>query len=374
MSNSSVSEGAVLNRWRLVLGPPAESAVPLQGSLAMQMDEALDFLYRREAGQDERQETGGTGESQLTIPQWLQRVRTLFPQRTAQVLERHALDRYQLTELLTDPEILERMEPNQALLETILSLRHQMSGPVLAVARRIAAKVAEELTRKMEMDIRRSLLGRLRRDMSSPVPSARNIDMQKTIRRNLKHYDPAQRRLVLEKVYFSARVKRFNTWRIVMAVDESGSMADAVIHSAIMAGIFSRMPMVDTKLVIFDTQIVDLSDRAADPVETLMSVQLGGGTNIGGALSYCQSLITNPHRTIVILVSDLCEGGPVASLYKVCSEILESGAKLAALTALDRNANPMYNRSVAAALAGMGAFVGALTPEQLGNYVGQMMQ
>lgn len=374
MSNSSVSEGAVLNRWRLVLGPPAESAVPLQGSLAMQMDEALDFLYRREAGQDERQETGGTGESQLTIPQWLQRVRTLFPQRTAQVLERHALDRYQLTELLTDPEILERMEPNQALLETILSLRPQMTGPVLAVARRIAAKVAEELTRKMEMDIRRSLLGRLRRDMSSPVPSVRNIDMQKTIRRNLKHYDPAQRRLVLEKVYFSARVKRFNTWRIVMAVDESGSMADAVIHSAIMAGIFSRMPMVDTKLVIFDTQIVDLSDRAADPVETLMSVQLGGGTNIGGALNYCQSLITNPHRTIVILVSDLCEGGPVASLYKVCSEILESGAKLAALTALDRNANPMYNRTVAAALAGMGAFVGALTPEQLGNYVGQMMQ
>lgn len=374
MSNSSVSEGAVLNRWRLVLGPPAESAVPLQGSLAMQMDEALDFLYRREAGQDERQETGGTGESQLTIPQWLQRVRTLFPQRTAQVLERHALDRYQLTELLTDPEILERMEPNQALLETILSLRPQMTGPVLAVARRIAAKVAEELTRKMEMDIRRSLLGRLRRDMSSPVPSVRNIDMQKTIRRNLKHYDPGQRRLVLEKVYFSARVKRFNTWRIVMAVDESGSMADAVIHSAIMAGIFSRMPMVDTKLVIFDTQIVDLSDRAADPVETLMSVQLGGGTNIGGALNYCQSLITNPHRTIVILVSDLCEGGPVASLYKVCSEILESGAKLAALTALDRNANPMYNRTVAAALAGMGAFVGALTPEQLGNYVGQMMQ
>lgn len=340
----------------------------------MQMDEALDFLYRREAGQDERQETGGTGESQLTIPQWLQRVRTLFPQRTAQVLERHALDRYQLTELLTDPEILERMEPNQALLETILALRPQMSGPVLAVARRIAAKVAGELTRKMEMDLRRSLLGRLRRDLSSPVPSMRNLDIQKTIRRNLRHYDPQRRQLILEKVYFSGRVKRFNTWRIVMAVDESGSMADAVIHSAIMAGIFSRMPMVDTRLVIFDTQVVDLSDRAADPVETLMSVQLGGGTNIAGAMDYCQSLITNPHRTIVILVSDLCEGGPAANLYKVCGDILESGAKLAALTALDRNANPMYNRTVAAALAGMGAFVGALTPEQLGDYVGQIMQ
>jgi hypothetical protein len=179
---------------------------------------------------------------------------------------------------------------------------------------------------------------------------------------------------VLERVYFSGRVKRYNQWRIIMAVDESGSMADAVIHSAVMAGIFSRMPMVDTRLVIFDTQVVDLSDHAGDPVETLMSVQLGGGTDIAGAMNYCQSLITTPHRTIVILVSDLCEGGPVASLYKVCGDILESGAKLTALTALDRNANPMYNRTVASVLAGMGAFVGALTPEQLGNYIGAIMQ
>ena len=132
--------------------------------------------------------------------------------------------------------------------------------------------------------------------------------------------------------------------------------------------------MLDTRLVIFDTQVVDLSDRAADPVETLMSVQLGGGTDIAGALTYCQSLIANPHRTIVILVSDLCEGNRPANLYKVCGDILESGARLTALTALDRNANPMYNRTIAAHLAGMGAFVGALTPEQLGDYIGEIMQ
>ena len=369
-----MTQGAILERWRLVLGEPAQSAMPLSGRQALEMDQVLDFLYRREAGQDEYQDTGGTGESQLTIPEWLHRVRTLFPQKTAQVLERHALDRYQMQELLTDPEILERMEPNQALLETILSLKPQMSGPVLAVARRIAARVAEELTRRMQLDFRKSLLGRLRRDLSSPVPSMRNLDVKKTIRRNLSHYDLENRRLVLERVYFSGRVKRYNQWRIIMAVDESGSMADAVIHSAVMAGIFSRMPMVDTRLVIFDTQVVDLSDHAGDPVETLMSVQLGGGTDIAGAMNYCQSLITTPHRTIVILVSDLCEGGPVANLYKVCGDILESGAKLTALTALDRNANPMYNRTVASVLAGMGAFVGALTPEQLGNYIGAIMQ
>lgn len=369
-----MTEGAILERWRLVLGEPAQGAMPLTGLRALEMDQVLDFLYRREAGQDERQDMGSTGPSQLTVPQWLRKVRTLFPQRTAQVLERHALDRYQLRELLTDPEVLERMEPNQALLETILTLRPQMSGPVLAVARRLAAKVAEELTRKMDMDLRRSLLGRLRRDISTPVPSMRNLDIQKTIRRNLRHYDPEEKRLILEKVYFSGRVKRYNTWRIIMAVDESGSMADSVIHSAVMAGIFARMPMVDVRLVIFDTQVVDLSGRCGDPVETLMSVQLGGGTNIAGAMTYCQSLIVNPHRTIVLLVSDLCEGGRPADLYKVCGGILESGAKLAALLALDRNAAPVYNHSVAAVLAKMGAFVGALTPEQLGNYIGAIMQ
>jgi len=369
-----MTQGAILERWRLVLGEPAQSSLPLSGSRAMEMDQVLDFLYRREAGQDEYQEAGGSGASQLTVPQWLHRVRTLFPQQTAQVLERHALDRYQLRELLTDPEILERMEPNQALLETILSLKPQMSAPVLAVARRVAAKVAEELTRKMQLDLRKSLLGRLRRDLSSPTPSLRNLDVQKTIRRNLSHYDLENRRLYLEKVYFSGRVKRFNSWRIVMAVDESGSMAGAIIHSAVMAGIFSRLPMVDTRLVIFDTQVVDLSDRASDPVETLMSVQLGGGTDIAGAMTYCQSLITTPHRTIVILVSDLCEGNRPANLYKVCGDILESGAKLAALTALDRNANPVYNRTIGANLAQMGAFVGALTPEQLGDYIGAIMQ
>ncbi len=369
-----MTEGAVLNRWRLVLGQPAEGSMPLQGGQAMEMDQVLDFLYGREGGADQRSDRGGTGPSQLTVPQWLRKVRTLFPQETVQVLQRHALDRYQLSEILTDPQVLDQMEPDQALLETILSLKGQMKGPVLEAARRLAAKVAAELTKKMEMDLRRSFLGRLRRDTSSPVRSMRNLDIQKTIRRNLRHYDRERQQLVLESIYFSGRVKRFNTWRIVMAVDESGSMADAVIHSAVMAGIFSRMPMIDIRLVIFDTQVVDLSDRAGDPVETLMSVQLGGGTDIAKALTYCQSLIVNPHRTILLLISDLCEGGPLDRLYRVCGEILESGAKLTALTALDRRAEPIHNQTVAAKLAGMGAFVGAMTPERLGDYIGAIMQ
>ena len=158
----------------------------------------------------------------------------------------------------------------------------------------------------------RSLLGSLDRNTPSHVKSMRNLDIRKTIRKNLSHYDPEEKRLVLEQVYFSSRTRKYNQWRVVIAVDESGSMLDSVIHSAVMAGIFARLPMLDTRLVIFDTQVVDLSAHLDDPVETLMSIQLGGGTYITGALQYCEGLIENPNRTMVVLVSDLCEGGSVA--------------------------------------------------------------
>lgn len=201
----------------------------------------------------------------------------------------------------------------------------------------------------------------------------RNLDIQKTIRRNLKHYDTEQERIMLEQVYFHGRTRKYSQWRVIIAVDESGSMLDSVIHSAVMAGIFAKLPMLDTRLVIFDTQVVDLSSHMDDPVATLMSIQLGGGTYITGALQYCESLVENPHRTMVVLVSDLCEGGSVAGLLGVSRGIIESGAKLICLTALDMEANPVYDRHTAQKMADLGAYVGAMTPEMLGDFMGKIM-
>ena len=158
--------------------------------------------------------------------------------------------------------MLEKLEPNQALLGTLLSLRHLLSDSVLDAARRIAKQVADELTRKMEREFRRSALGKLDRSTASPVRTMRNFDVKRTIRRNLRHYDREKKQLTIERAYFNGRVRKYNEWRVIIAVDESGSMADSVIHSAVMAGIFSRLPMLDTKLVIFDTQVVDLSGYA----------------------------------------------------------------------------------------------------------------
>ncbi len=296
-----------INRWRLILGSYAKKQLSFDGDgmtengiSCMDLEEALDFLYNREQGEDVRQ--GSLDASRLTAVTWITKIRKLFPKETVEVLERHALDRYGMTELLTDREVLEKLEPNQELLKTILQLKHLMKGDVLDTARRIVKKVAEDIAKKLQQDIRRSLLGKIDRNSDHPVRSIRNLDIQKTIRRNLKHYDQEHERIMLEQVYFHGRTRRYSQWRVVIAVDESGSMLDSVIHSAVMAGIFARLPMLDTRLVIFDTQVVDLSSHLEDPVATLMSIQLGGGTCITGALQYCESLIENPHRTMVVLV------------------------------------------------------------------------
>ena len=369
----------VLNRWRLILGSHAKEQLSfgeggfLEGGIScMDLEEALDFLYSREYGEDVRRE-GGTEKSRLTAATWITKIRRLFPKETVEVLERHALERYQMTELLTDREVLEKLEPNRELLKTILQLKHLMKGEVLDAARKIVRKVAQEIAEKLNQEIRRSLLGNLDRNTPSSVKSMRNLDIRKTIRRNLQHYDRKEQRLILEQVYFNSRTRKYNSWRVIIAVDESGSMLDSVIHSAIMAGIFARPPMLDTRLVIFDTQVVDLSGDLEDPVQTLMSIQLGGGTYIAGALKYCETLIENPARTMVVLVSDLCEGGSVQGLLGVSRGIIESGAKLICLTALDMEANPAYDRRTAQSMADLGAHVGAMTPEALGDFMGKVM-
>ena len=366
-----------LNKWRLMLGRYADEQISFEGESAQMrsMDDVLDFLYSREYGEDEgvrspEELQGGSGDSRLTISEWINEVHRLFPKETVEIMEKQALERYGLTELLTDETVLEKLEPNQELLKMILQLKGMMRPKVLKAAREIVRKVVEELKKKFEQDIRQSVMGRIDKNEEGVIATARNLDMKKTLQRNLKHYDKAKNRLVLEKVYFYARVRQQATWHVVIAVDESGSMLDSCIHSSIMAAIFAALPMLETKLVVFDTNVVDLSGYVDDPVEILMSVQLGGGTDIGKAVRYCDSLVTIPERTILVLVTDLFEGGSLKELYAASRAVIESGVKMIVLTALDQEANPNFNRNVAVQLAGMGANVAAMTPGELADWVG----
>lgn len=375
---NTTDEMTALNRWRLVLGGLSDQSLSFGGdeqtiNSFQSMEQLLDYLYSRAKGDDVRQERSGSlDDSVINAVEWITKVRELFPDSTAEVLEKHALEKFEMTELLTDNKVLERMKPDISLLKTILQLKHLMKGKVLETAKKIAKEVAEQIRKKLENDVRRSVLGRLDRNSSSPVHSARNLDIKKTIRRNLKNYDNESGQLILKDIYFSNRVKRFSNRRIIIAIDESGSMLGSVIHSAVMAQIFSSLPFAEVKLVIFDTKIVDLSEYADDAAQTIMSVQLGGGTDIGNALGYCEQLISTPSKTYVLVVTDLYEGGPEERLLNISKNIITSGAKLNFLTALDEEAHPVYDKILGQKLADMGAFVGALTPNELGNYIGRM--
>ena len=218
-------EQEILNRWRLVLGKYASEQISFSGGGLnyMDMENVLDYLYSREYGEEQeirKDRQGGSEGSKLTVPSWLHQVKRLFPKRTVEVLERHALEKYGMTELLTDPEVLQKLEPNKELLKTILELKHMMKGDVLRMAREIVRKVAEEIARKLEQEIRVSFFGQINRNASSPVKSARNLDMKKTIRMNLKNYDTENRQLVLKNVYFNSRMKKYNQWRVIICVED----------------------------------------------------------------------------------------------------------------------------------------------------------
>ncbi len=369
-------------RWRLVMGAGSEQ---LCGGLSGEdqvRDACLGFLYDREygggrnvRGRDQGGQAGSLGDSALTVPEWINQVHELFPQRTIERLEKDALERYQLDEMVTNPDVLARAQPNPTLLKAVLRTKHLMNQEVLKAAQHLIRQVVEELLRKLAQEVRTAFGGSLDRRHRSFLKIAKNFDVATTIRRNLKHYDPEQRRLLIETPFFYSRVRRqIDRWQLIILVDESGSMLDSVIHSAVTASVFYSLRMMKVHLCIFDTSVVDLSAECVDPVETLMKVQLGGGTDIGRALAYAAELVENPRRTIVALITDFCEGAPVERLYAVAKKLVESGVTALGLAALDERANPTYDHAVAARLVQMGWHVAAMTPGELAAWVAEKVR
>lgn len=363
----------LLNRWRLILGKNANEELELSEQY-MQIEECLSFLYEgHEDSEDKRKGAGGKEKSKLTVPDWVGNVKKLFPKESAKILEKHAIEKYELKELLTNKEILENLEPNKELLKSILSFKKMMSEEVLETAKKIVKKIVDELKETMRSEIKSSVSGKLDKLTSGVIKSPSNLNVKKTIRKNLKNYNKEEQMIMVDKVYFYNRVKRYNPYEIIIAVDESGSMLDSVIHTAIMSSIFYSLPQFKTKLIIFDTEVVDLTDRIEDPVETLMKVQLGGGTHIAKALAYCESKIENPNKSIVVLVTDLYEGYGLSNLYAKCKDIIEGGSKLIILPSLDYEVNGVYDKKAAKVLANMGAHVLETTPEGLVNLICQIV-
>lgn len=367
----------MLTRWRLVLGEFANS-LPLPPE-SVEMDNALAFLYGREYGEgkgvrgEAKPRVGGRGASVFAVPAWIKSVRRLFPKQTVEIMQKQALDKYHMTELLTDPEVLKEMEPDIDLLKNLLLFRSFLPDNVKDMAYQIVNKVVRELEKRLENQVKRVFYGKKLPNSTTNYPIFRNLDIKRTIKRNLKHYDPESQTLVVDRLYFNQNIKRYNPWHIIVLVDESGSMLDSVIYTAVMASIFARLPFISVKLAIFDTAIVDLSEHLDDPVETLMKVQLGGGTDIYRALEYGKKLVTAPQKTIIVLVSDLFDGNDYRHMYRSGRDLIESGCRLFVLPALDYQSVPCYDKTAATNFRNMGAEVAAITPEELAEWIGKII-
>jgi Mg-chelatase subunit ChlD len=357
-----------LRRWRLVLGAEAadHTGVTLEGHEA-RMDTTLEALYGGAAagGRSRRSgRTGGLGGSAPSVARWLGDIREFFPSTVVQVMQKDAIERLDLTHLLLEPEMLEAFEPDVHMAGTILSLNKVMPERARETARMVVRKVVRELEERLAERTRSLIGGAL--DRSARVRRPRrlaDVDWDRTIRVNLRHYLPSHRTVVPERLVGYGRRRQAVERDVVLCVDQSGSMAASVVYSGVFGAVLASMNSLRTSLVVFDTSVVDLTGRLHDPVEVLFGTQLGGGTDINRAIAYCQGLITRPTETIFVLISDLYEGGVRAEMLKRVAAMLAAGTQVIALTALSDEGSPAYDRQNAGALAAMGVPAFACTPD-----------
>lgn len=347
-----------LRRWRLVLG--SEPAGCLGVSLSAEdgrMDEALEALY------DAGQQKGGLGGSNPKVARWLGDIRRYFPSEVVQVMQKDAIERLDLKQLLLEPEVLTQAEPDVHLVSTLISLNRIIPEKTRETARMVVRKLVDQLLRKLEQPTRQAVQGALSRSLRNRRPRLTEIDWHRTIRANLRNYLPEHETIVPETLIGYGR-RRSSLRDVVLCIDQSGSMAPSVVYSSIFGAVMASMPALSTRFVLFDTAVVDLTNELNDPVDLLFGTQLGGGTDIHKALTYCESQITRPTDTVMVLVSDLCEGGSVAGMMKTAARLKESGVQLISLLALSDEGKPWYDAKNAAAFAEMDIPVFACTPDR----------
>lgn len=352
-----IDQAELLRRWRLLLGGEQADGIGVSlGADDAAIDGALAALY-------DCDRKSGLGSSAPNVPRWLGDIRKYFPKSVVQVMQRDALSRLNLTQLLTEPELLEAVEPDVHLVATLLSLRGVLPAKTKETARSVVAHVVDELMRRLQEPAKQAIAGALNRASRNRRPRHQEIDWPRTIRANLQHYQPEYQSIIPHTRIGWGR-KRSSLRQVILCVDQSGSMAASVVYSSIFAAVMASLPAIQTRLVVFDTAVVDLTDELHDPVEVLFSTQLGGGTDINRAVGYCQGLVERPQETIFVLISDLYEGGVAEELLRRAGSMINSGVQFITLLALSVEGAPSFDRELAANLSALGAPSFACSPDQ----------
>lgn len=343
-------------RWRLVLGKAAQAELGVDlVDRALGMDRVLEALYDNER-------KGGLGPSSPNVARWLGDIRSYFPSSVVKVMQQDAVERLNLRQMLLEPELLEQVEPDVGLVATLLSLKSVIPARTKETARAVVRRVVEQLEKRLRAPLHQAVRGALSRAARTRRPRLKEIDWDRTIRKNLRHYQPEHGTVVAEQLVGYAR-RRSALRDVVLCVDQSGSMASSVVYSSIFGAVLASLRSVSTRFIVFDTAIADLTDDLRDPVDLLFGTQLGGGTDINLALTYCQQVITRPTQTILVLITDLFEGGDARQMLARAADLVKRGVNVVCLLALSDEGAPSYDHDNAHALAALGIPAFACTPD-----------
>jgi Mg-chelatase subunit ChlD len=352
-----MSDQELLRKWRLILGGQGAdgTGMALSGQ-DLQMDKTLEALY-------DTDRKGGLGASSPNVARWLGDIRTFFPSSVVQVMQQDALKRLNLTQMLLEKEMLEQVEPDVHLVATLMTLSRVIPDKTKDTARQVVKKVVDDLIRKLAQPTQQAITGSLNKSVRNRRPRHNEINWPATIQKNLKHYQPEYKTIIPEtKIGYGK--KRNSLKDVVLCIDQSGSMGTSVVYSGIFGSVMASIPAVKTKMVVFDTAVADLTEELTDPVELLFGVQLGGGTDIHAALTYCQQIITRPLDTVLVLITDLYEGGDEKAMRKKAVELATAGVQVVVLLALNDEGAPYYDHDNAQFFADLGVPVFACTPDK----------
>ena len=346
-----------LRKWRLILGGDQNDGTGASlGAQDLKIDKTLEALY----DSDRR---GGLGGSSPNVSRWLGDIRSFFPNTVVQVMQKDALKRLDLTQMLTEKEMLENVDADVHLVATLMTLSRVIPEKTKDTARMVVRKVVDELMKKLAQPMQQAITGSLNRSIRNRRPRHNEINWPATIQKNLKHYQPEYKTIIPETRIGYGR-KTSSLKDVVLCLDQSGSMGTSVVYSGIFGAVMASIPAIKTKMVVFDTAVADLTEELNDPVELLFGVQLGGGTDINLALTYCQQIITRPSDTVLVLITDLYEGGNPAGMRKRAAELVGAGVQVIVLLALNDDGAPGYDHGEAKFFSSLGVPVFACTPDK----------
>lgn len=346
-----------LRKWRMILGGGQNDGTGNQlRGVDLQIDKTLEALY-------DSNKQGGLGPSSPNVSRWLGDIRTYFPNTVVKVMQQDAIKRLNLTSMLLEKEMLENVEPDVHLVATLMTLSRVIPNKTKDTARQVVRKVVEDLMKRLSQPTQQAIMGSLNRSSRNRRPRHNEINWHITILKNLKHYQPEYKTIIPEtRIGYGKRRRSLKD--VILCLDQSGSMGTSVIYSGIFGAVMASLPAIQTKMVVFDTNVVDLTEELDDPVELLFGVQLGGGTDINRALTYCQQITQRPTDTILVLITDLFEGGNQEEMRKRAKSLVEAGIQVIVLLALNDDGAPSYDHTNAEFMASLGIPVFACTPDK----------